>query len=248
MSQDVVLLTPEKTVLTYRLAGLNARITANLLDFLIIYGGVLVIALVASTFAAVIDPALAPNAVLLLAIAAPFLYFILFEGLNNGQTLGKMTTKIRVRMADGTPVTFGAAFVRNLLRPADMVPGFYLVGLITIATNLKNQRVGDLAAGTIVTSEQRFQQVVISAPHFAGLHPMETHIPDVRKLDLGEYYALRRLCDRYPELSAETQAGMLSEIWKPISQKLKVNAPPDVHPLYLAEATVMKFGREKGLL
>ena len=93
-------------------------------------------------------------------------YFILFEWLWNGQTPGKRLLKLRVIREDGRPLTLWEAIARNLLRIFDAVPGFvlpvYSVGLITIFLSSRDQRVGDIFAGTVVVRE-RFDE----APTFA---------------------------------------------------------------------------------
>ncbi len=67
-------------------------------------------------------------------------------------------------------------------------------------------------------------------------------------MTLAEYDALRRLCDRFPELDPEVQTSLLQDVWEPIAERRKVEKVPNVHPLYLAEATVMKYGRQHGLI
>ena len=78
------------------------------------------------------------------------LYFTYFEG-TTGQTPGKSIVKIRTVDAKTLkPLDFARAFVRNLLRIIDELPFLYLLGLILIATNEKRQRIGDMAADSIV--------------------------------------------------------------------------------------------------
>lgn len=79
-------------------------------------------------------------------------YPVLFEVFWRGQTPGKKVLGISVVQDDLTPVTFGTSLVRNLLRTADFLPFFYLFGLITMVSNARFQRLGDLAAGTLVIS------------------------------------------------------------------------------------------------
>jgi hypothetical protein len=178
----------------------------------------------------------------------PFAYFILLEGLWNGQTVGKKAFGIRVRLSDGTPITFLAALGRNIMRPADMLPGLYFVGFLAIFTNSKCQRLGDLIAGTVVCYEKRNAPLAVVTPHAVGLHPLEAHVGELRGMTLEEYYALRRFCDRFPELSPPTQERLVQELWAPIAKRRSVPSLPNVHPIYLAEAVVMRYGREKGLL
>ncbi len=78
------------------------------------------------------------------------LYFTYFEG-TTGQTPGKSIVKIRTVDAKTLkPLDFARAFVRNLLRIIDALPFLYLLGVILIATNEKRQRIGDMAADSIV--------------------------------------------------------------------------------------------------
>ena len=79
-------------------------------------------------------------------------YPVLFEVFRRGQTPGKKILGISVVLDDLTPVTFGTSLVRNLLRTADFLPFFYLFGLVTMVSNSRFQRLGDLAAGTLVIS------------------------------------------------------------------------------------------------
>jgi uncharacterized RDD family membrane protein YckC len=69
-----------------------------------------------------------------------------------GKTPGKMLLKTRVVMADGSPVGLVPALVRNGLRIIDAI-GLYLVGLIVLAIDGQNRRIGDLAAGTRVIND-----------------------------------------------------------------------------------------------
>lgn len=248
MDQDLTILSPEKTILTYRLAGLGSRVLAHILDLILIVAALYGLSLCVMLAGAAVDRWLSTGVVLFLAFILPLSYFILLEGLWNGQTVGKRVARIRVRMADGTPVTFLAALGRNLMRPADMVPGPYFVGLLAIFTNPKSQRLGDLISSTVVCYEKRAETIHVSAPHAVGFHPLESQVGDLRGMTLEEYYALRRFCDRFPELSSETQNRLIAELWTPIAERRKVPSLPNVHPIYLAEATVMKYGRDKGLL
>jgi uncharacterized RDD family membrane protein YckC len=250
VQQELPLLTPDKTILYLRLAGLGNRVAAHLIDLLIFA----FLMLILSIFLTIVGPLFGTTIAYLMAFLpvvvslGPFAYFILFEGLWNGQTPGKRLFNLRVRMADGTPVTFAAALGRNLLRPADMLPGPYLVGVTAIFLNPRSQRVGDLVANTIVVLDQRRDTRYQTAPHKVGIHPLEHEVGDLRGMTREEYETLRRFCDRYPQLTATTQERLLRETWAPLAERRQVPALPNVHPIYLAEATVMKYGRQHGLL
>jgi len=81
----------------------------------------------------------------------------------SGQTPGKRWLKLRVIREDGRPVTFWEAAVRNLLRSFDVMPWpFYSIGLISVFISARDQRVGDMVAGTVVVREREAE-----APAFA---------------------------------------------------------------------------------
>lgn len=176
------------------------------------------------------------------------LYFILLEGLWNGFTVGKRAMQIRVCMDDGRPITFMAALARNMIRPADMLPGTYLLGIAAMFMNPKSQRLGDLFARTVVVHAKRATPRFTPAPHALGYHPLEQHVGDLKGMTLEEYQALRRLCDRFPELPASVQNRLIRDVWRPIAIRRRIKSLPNIHDIYVAEAVVMKYGRDHGLL
>jgi uncharacterized RDD family membrane protein YckC len=84
----------------------------------------------------------------LVSIVLAYGYFIYMEG-TTGPTIGKRIMNIRVISESGSPITMGESAVRNILRIVDML-FVGLVGLILIIFTQKKQRVGDMAARTVV--------------------------------------------------------------------------------------------------
>lgn len=237
-----MVLTPEKVVVSYRLASLGTRIMAHIIDVVI---AIMVFYVLAIGAAFVFQGAPELTWVILAAMAAfgLYAYFAFQEGFWGGQTIGKRLMNIRVIMVDGTPITFPAAIYRNLLRVGDFLPTFYLAGFLSIFTNPRSQRIGDIVAGTVVVHEPRNLYTFTPAPHRYGVHRLEDTVGDLRKMTLQEYFAIKRLCDRFPELPAQTQAESLRDIWFPFASKVGIEPVPNVHPLYQMEAAVMKYGR-----
>ncbi len=88
----------------------------------------------------------------LFGIAVTFAYYWLLEG-KTGATLGKRALGLVVVKANGSECDLSTAAIRTVLRVVDVLPLLYLLGLIVVAVTSKNQRVGDLAAGTLVVSK-----------------------------------------------------------------------------------------------
>ncbi len=144
--------TPEGVTIDLTLAGLGSRFIAQLLDTLI-KGGALLALLALS--AAVNANGTATQALLvMLVFAAFFIYDIVFETIWAGRTPGKRATGIRVVTQDGGPAGFFRSAVRNLLRAVDVLPGPYAVGALSILLTRRDQRLGDVAAGTLVVRER----------------------------------------------------------------------------------------------
>lgn len=244
--QELVL-TPEKVVVTFTIAGIGQRLLAALADLFLI-GLVMFIGVFVVSFASALMGSIPVAVFVFLASIFPFAYFALFLIFNNGQSLGKMMMGLRVMMADGTPITPSAAIYRTLLLPADMMPIIPLVGFILCFITERSQRMGDLAAGTIVVKAPNLRFQFNPAPHHVGIHPVEYSIGELQGMTLEEYFALKRLCDRFPDLPMTEQIKSIEEIWKPFAERQKIAPLPQVHPLYQIEAVVMKFGRLKKLV
>jgi uncharacterized RDD family membrane protein YckC len=119
----------------------NRRVLAALIDLALL---VPVALLMSALFGGFTDAAVA------LTLGWALYYYFACES-DHGQTIGKRVMKIRVARADGQPLDLGRVAVRTLLRPIDAI-GAYLVGLVVmLATGKRRQRLGDLAAGTVVT-------------------------------------------------------------------------------------------------
>src|SRR5262249_29948508 len=95
------------------------------------------------------------GAILVLCVYCILLGFdIYYEVRHNGQTPGKKFAGIRVLREGGAPLDFRSACIRNLLGLADFLPVFYIFGAFLIMLNKRGQRLGDMAAGTIVVRER----------------------------------------------------------------------------------------------
>src|SRR6218665_196610 len=91
-------------------------------------------------------------------------YPVFFEAGKRGATPGKRIAGLRVVQATGSPITLGQAVVRNFLRFIDGMPFFtYGIGLGSCLASRRFQRLGDLAAGTVVVYTKTAPQIVIAA-------------------------------------------------------------------------------------
>jgi uncharacterized RDD family membrane protein YckC len=151
----LVVATPERVAFRFETAGLGSRFVAQLIDGLILAAMLLALGLVSAGISTFLGATTA--AALLFGLggfALLWAFWILPEALWSGQTVGKVVMHLRVVDATGGPIGPGQAVVRNLFRIVDFLPLYYAVGTVAIFLTGRNQRVGDLAAGTIVVRER----------------------------------------------------------------------------------------------
>lgn len=137
--------TPEGCEISLRTAGPVARARAWMLDFFIR----LAVWIVLITVLGYLNK-LGAGLMMVSAFALEWFYPVLFEVLWRGRTPGKRAFGLAVVHDDGTPVGWGASFVRNTLRWIDFMPMAYAAGFTCMLLNREGKRLGDLAAGTLV--------------------------------------------------------------------------------------------------
>jgi len=145
--------TPEGVDVELTLAGIGSRFIAALLD-LMLQGAVLLAAAFALGVLGGDGSSLGTAAFSIVFFLVFFGYDVLFEVRSRGRTLGKRWTGLRVVRSGGRPVTFVPSAVRNVLRVVDILPMFYAIGMLSIFVTGRNQRLGDLAAGTLIVRER----------------------------------------------------------------------------------------------
>jgi uncharacterized RDD family membrane protein YckC len=99
--------------------------------------------------------------VITLTVLPAVAYFVLAEGLLRG-TLGKVVAGIRVQRVAGGRIGLKSALWRTLLRVVDGA-AFYVVGAIFVIVTKQHQRLGDLAAGSIVVRRETASWAKIAA-------------------------------------------------------------------------------------
>jgi uncharacterized RDD family membrane protein YckC len=177
---------PEGAEITLRLAGPLARSRAWLIDF---------------GLRAVVAASLPPlfswfggvgtGLMMILWFALATLYPVVFEVLWNGATPGKRVCNLAVVNADGTPVGWPAAFLRNVMRFADVLPVGYAVGLASMVIDRQFRRLGDLAAGTVVIHRD-FVGVISAAPAAGEALPLPVPLNPLEQRAVLDFAERRR--------------------------------------------------------
>lgn len=212
MTDALQVATPERVSVELPIAGLGSRAMAYLIDVLLLGAVALVVYFAISLFVAEFANVVLGLGRSTLAIGIAvlgtglWLYWTLFEVAWNGQSPGKRLVRIRVVKSDGSPTTFFASAVRNLIRFVDFLPTCYPVGVITMLIDKKHRRLGDLLAGTVLVRDEK-----VSLEVYARLEAATASAVEVNVLEIG-----LKFLQRYDSLEPEAR----SRIGKKLAARL----------------------------
>jgi uncharacterized membrane protein SpoIIM required for sporulation/uncharacterized RDD family membrane protein YckC len=217
LAETIEVETPELVSVSYTVAGVGSRAAAALIDYaicaLMLVGLFIGFAIFSVRIGVRAGDSAGSWSLAVLTMAQfgiLWLYYVLFEALMDGQTPGKRLLRLRVVRDGGLSVTFGASAIRNLVRIIDMQPlFFYVAGIVSVVASRKGQRLGDLAAGTIVVREAVVTQpMTVAAPprgidEPAGLHAALTD---------AEYDVLDRFMQRRMQLDVARREAFARQL------------------------------------
>lgn len=254
--------TPELVAIQMPLAGIGSRFVALLIDTLIWAAGFVVLLLLLWAF----RPALQAFSKLsyqwttaLFTIGFFLLnwgYFTLFEAFNNGRTPGKRIARIRVIQQTGRAIGLFESMARNFVRYVDQIPFFYAVGVITMFATRRHQRLGDLAAGTLVvrdneqetplwgdtgartfTAASFSQEGAMPEPHRAVTLPAT----GITKLSSTDLEVLENFFSRRLDLPMATRQALAERIAAALQAKSGLEPPLGVSVETFLEATAREL-------
>lgn len=168
----LVIRLPEGAVFSLATAGPSSRFLAWLIDTGVLLVAMSVVGLLTGVVG-VLHADMGMGIYVLLQFVVTTGYAVALEWFWRGQTLGKRLLRLRVMDMRGVRLRFNQVLIRNLLRAVDILPGCYLVGGTASLITRRNQRLGDLAAGTVVVRAE------------------EVTLPDLERLFPEKYNSLR---------------------------------------------------------
>jgi uncharacterized RDD family membrane protein YckC len=171
-------------------------------------------------------------------------YDVAFEVLASGRTPGKRWNGLRVVRSGGQPIGFLASATRNLLRVIDFLPSFYLVGIISVFATARNQRLGDIVAGTVVLRERR---AGVTSP--SGAMPVYAYSTgasgaawDVSAITAEELAAVRSFLERRNDIDWNARNELAATIAARLRPKV-AGVPDQVRSEEFLEQLVVAKGR-----
>lgn len=219
---------------SYELAGLGSRALACILDSFLqaVIVALLIWALVWLQYLLRL-PDLTGTIVAILLGTATFLatvvYYVVAEMVMNGQSPGKRMAGLRVVRANGTPLTFTDSAIRNIVRLVDLLPGFYTVGLFAVFFSRQSQRLGDMAAGTVVVKERLYEAPATPATDLASAPTLPPNLaPEaaarlrsvIHLLSEADCAAATRFLERRTELAPQVRHELALKLATPLLERL----------------------------
>jgi uncharacterized membrane protein SpoIIM required for sporulation/uncharacterized RDD family membrane protein YckC len=258
LSQTVDIETPELVVLSYTVAGLGSRVYAAAIDlaicvaaFIAVLFGVAFLggtSFLRSPGAATSSTAWATAFLVIAQFTILWGYYVLFEGLSDGQTPGKRIVGLRVVRDGGYSVGFAASAVRNLLRIIDSQPIFtYLFGMAGVVLSKSGKRLGDVVAGTLVVREALVKQpaaparAALPSTAAADTAPLSTTLTD------GEFQILDRWAERRRALEPERRRQLTAQVAARLSRALGDDVADGGDAALGRLHTAERLAREQGL-
>jgi len=228
------------------LAGIGSRFIALLVDYLIWFAGLFFVIWIFAFFGPSLHAfsKLSEQWAVALYLFLLFLfnwgYFTLFEAFWNGHTPGKRVARIRVIQRSGRAIGLFESMARNFIRYIDQIPFFYAVGAIAIFVTRDHQRLGDLAAGTLVVRDRIEEGSTTSettrtftANLFTPAAPTpEPHaaftVPDhgIAKLSGSDLQVLESFFARRLDMPLGTRQALAHRIASAIQAKSELEPPP----------------------
>jgi uncharacterized RDD family membrane protein YckC len=234
--------TPEGVDLELTLAGVGSRFVSALVDYSIQLLIIVALALVLGLGFGV-DPSSGFAAAVWIVLA--FLLFIgydiAFEVLASGRTPGKRMNGLRVVRESGAPVTFASSAVRNVLRIVDILPGSYIVGIVSILVSSRNQRLGDHAAGTLVVRDRK---ALPPEPILRSYRrPSEAPAWDTSAIGPDELAAVRHFLARRETLTWDARTHLAAELAARLRPKVGGAVVSESPEIFLERLAAAKAGR-----
>jgi uncharacterized RDD family membrane protein YckC len=225
--------TPEQVALEFSLATVGSRFLALAIDTVVQIGSAVVLLVVVGlgTWAssATIDAA-GPWILALLVLglfSIYYGYFAVFESVWNGQTPGKRVIGLRVIHTSGRPLSVFEALLRNVIRIADQLPGIYAVGIVSVFLTERSQRLGDLAAGTVVVHERAVRSGEIDGFAGEGRAAAVLTRHGAAKLTAQEIQVIELYFRRRDQLDGFARLKAARQIATRLRERLEITGPID---------------------
>lgn len=218
--QNIEINTTQNVRITYEVAHLGDRISALLIDLLIVGGG----ALISMLFSAIIAGEAITYVFYILIVPFACFYTLVSEIMMKGQTLGKRALKILVVKLNGEEAKPSDFFLRWIFRLIDIYLSLGIIATVFVSASKKGQRVGDLVSETAlirIKPASRMSLSEIEERNDASNY--EVTYPQVTKLKEADMLIIQNVLKRYEKYNNTAHREVLFELVNNVKKKLDIN-------------------------
>ena len=219
--KSIQIVTPQNVLIEHELASVVLRALAFLIDQIVITL-FLVFMFVFFEFAGM-RGMLEEIFVYIIIIPVYFLYSLLFESFNYGQTLGKMMVGVKVRRLDGNEISFTEAATRWLMRVPDVFISAGALAAILVSSTERSQRMGDILAGTIVIRQVANNNVTVD--NLLKINTVENYqprYPEVLNLDEKDVVLIKQALIRFSKYKNVAHTEAIDELVSKLKTVLRI--------------------------
>ena len=268
LDTTIAVVTPENIAFEYQLAGPFRRLPAYLIDIAVRWAIVFVFAVICmlmaglfSMFSSIVGASTVGIAIVFYFLVTWF-YGTIMEAYYNGRTIGKWACGIRVIDVEGRPISGRSALLRNLLRTADLAPvAFYtisddlppvplictgMIALISMVCTKRMQRLGDLAAGTMVIIDERAWRLPVAKVDDPRVPALASYVPGDYRVSRTMSHTLATYAERRHYLTPARRREIARHLTDPLIDRFEFRSDidPDLllyalyYKTFLAESSV----------
>ncbi|MGH8904487.1 MAG: RDD family protein [Egibacteraceae bacterium] len=229
-----MIVTPEAVPLEFDAAHLGSRFVAMLTDSLVQWALFFVLFIAGGLLGEAgalrgIPDWLGITLVTLLFFGVVWGYPVGMETFWRGRTLGKAAMGLRVVTVEGAPIGFRHAAIRAAVGLVDFHLTFGFAAVLSVLLTKRQQRLGDLAAGTLVVRERTGAgeptAITFTVPHGAEAYAATL---DVSGLSARDYATIRQFLLRAADLDPSSRAALAGGLATPVARRLHHDVPADI--------------------
>jgi uncharacterized RDD family membrane protein YckC len=221
--KNIEIITTQNVVLQYELAGLKDRAMAFLLDAVVIVVGFSILVTIGTLF---VGESESSATVMVFIVTGIFMFYsLIFETLNNGQSIGKMALRIQVIKVAGGKITFSDYVARWIFRLIDIYFSLGAIASILVVSSAKGQRIGDVVANTAVVKTT--SQLNLTLKDLLALHEKKSYTPkylQARKLHEEDALLIKSTLDRYRKFDNESHKEAIALLTGRIKEVLNIES------------------------
>ncbi len=240
--------TPEAVLLEFDTAGVGSRSAAEVIDLLVLVAILTAVGTAVGAAAQFSGGTIAVIIGIVMELVVLVGYPVAMEALWNGRTLGKAAFGLRVVTVEGGPIRFRHAMIRGVLGLIEIYATLGTLAVLSIILSKRDQRLGDLTAGTLVLRERTASGHLAVAVTFPPPYGLEGYVAtlDVSTLSGEQYGLVRSFLMRVVDLSYDARNSLAVKLANAVAFELRLTPPANLAPEPFLACVAAAYQRRYG--